>query len=131
MTTSEPSALEPVKPPRSVWVWVLAGVSALLLLAAGALGFSYVGSRDSHEQQSAELTARIDELTPIVDRLMEEESDLNREYGELVEELNGTRMELAGMLACTRAIEAWLATDPEEPERPAATRFMLDVCRPA
>jgi hypothetical protein len=117
-----------VKPRLSVWIWVLAGVSALLLVGAAGVGFLYVGARAAHDEQAADRAARIEELTTKVSDLETAAGDLDRESAELSADLDASQAELDGLAACPDALTAMIQTDPESAAFENAVRAMLEAC---
>lgn len=118
----------PGRPRLSPWIWVLTGVSGLLVVAAGGLGFLYMDARAANDKQIAERTTQIDELTTKVDELEQAGEGLDRESHDVQADLDASEATLDGLSPCPDALNALLLTDPDTSAFEDAVLAMVDAC---
>jgi uncharacterized coiled-coil protein SlyX len=123
-TTGYPAAgypSAPAEPVRrtSVWTWVLLGLSILLFLAAGGLGYGYYVAYTEVEDRNR----RIGELQSMV---VEQDGQIEQ----LQEDLAATEAELTDAQACVDAMERFIDLPPGSPddEVDRVIDEMFDIC---
>ncbi len=99
----------PPRPGTSPWIWVLAAISAILLLSAAGLGVAYLGAQN-----------RISELEQTV-------ADVEDELDEVRVDLENTEEDFDEAQACVDAFGAWWDAPIEDDD--AEWAEMIGACQ--
>lgn len=118
----------PGRPKLSAWVWVLAGLSAVLLVLAGLVGLVYAGARSANDDQIAERDAKIAELQEEIQRLQDRRQELEQERDDALGELLTTQDQVEQQQACPDALIAFNETPIGSAEEDAAFAALLIAC---
>jgi hypothetical protein len=123
-------AAAPAKPRISAWIWVLAGLSVLLLAVAGGFGVQYQNVRAASERQAADHAAEIEELETDLRRLDGEHDGIEEERDELQAALDGMRNQTQQHRACPDSVVAFseAASTGTLAEQDAAFDAMIAAC---
>jgi hypothetical protein len=116
------------KPRLSPWIWVLAGLSVVLVAVAGGFGRHYLNVRAANEQAIADRAAQIEELEGTLRRMANDREDLDSEQAQVLTALAETGLLVRDHEACPDAVTEFFDTEDGSAEEDAAFDAMLAAC---
>lgn len=128
----------PVPPPRvptrkGPWLWVLAAVCAVMVVAIGVLGYLTVADNAARADKTAAQDSQIADLTADVRDEERRNEGVQGEIDGYQQDLTEEQDLLADLEQCPAAVQAYIDTaqaadDDSDPAYQAAVEHMIDVC---